>query len=215
MKKRNPEPRMVTPEQLTACPAGAKVIPLTKGWVAFVDDGEYERLARFNWYTINPGRGATKATGYAARSVRINGKKKMLLMHREILGARRGEYVDHRFYRNAEKIVDNRRENLRLCTRSENNRNTSKRSHAKSSQMKGVRRLRAGGWVARIVVDRKEIHLGCFPTELEAALAYDAAARHHFGEFARLNLPDHSAHLSLETLIANGRSREASQPWGG
>lgn len=81
---------------------------------------------------------------------------------------------------------DNRIANLRVASTAENSRNA--KSQAGSSQFKGVS---ASGrrWVARIKSNRKNISLGSFATEVDAAKAYDAAAIVHFGEFARLNFP--------------------------
>lgn len=195
-----PKPRIITDKQVAACPEGAKIIPLTRGWVAWVDNDLYETLASRTWYAMISGNDRA----YAAR-------RGAELMHRTITRAPSGMDVDHREWPGM--VVDNRRENLREATRRDNLRAGRKRSAPTSSRYKGVCFSR-NRWVAGINLGKRK-HLGCFPTELEAALAYDAAARHHFGEFARLNLPDFSAHLSLKTLIANGRSREASQPWGG
>jgi len=45
-------------------------------------------------------------------------------------------------------------------------------------------------WAARITFERKQIHLGYFLSEIEAAKAYDRAAIKYHGEFAYLNFPD-------------------------
>jgi hypothetical protein len=92
--------------------------------------------------------------------------------------------VDHK---NGDTL-DNRRENLRPATRTQNGRNIT-RFHAKSGY-KGVCRVcktKTPSWFARIYVDNKPIHLGCFATPEEAARAYNEAALMHHGEFAHLN----------------------------
>lgn len=111
-------------------------------------------------------------------------------MHRAIIDAPNGMVVDHI---NGDSL-DNRRSNLRLATSQENNRNAKKaagKMRVMSSQYKGLSRvkdgLRSKKWRAMLAIDRKRIHLGHFNTEEEAARAYDAAAKEHFGEFARLN----------------------------
>jgi hypothetical protein len=93
--------------------------------------------------------------------------------------------VDHK---NGDKL-DNRRENLRICTIAENIRNSkTSTKKGKTSRYKGVYWVgRIKKWVARIHVDRKGLHVGVFTDEAEAARAYDVAARQHFGEFARTN----------------------------
>jgi len=105
-------------------------------------------------------------------------------MHRLIMDAPDGTDVDHR---NMDR-VDNRRSNLRLATRAENLRNQGL-SRNNTSGFKGVSRL-DGKWRAEIRVKWKLIYLGLFDDKVEAARAYDTAAKEHFGEFARLNFPE-------------------------
>lgn len=89
---------------------------------------------------------------------------------------------------------DNRARNLRSASRSQNMANTKKRSTAASSRYKGVSwRARHERWCAEVRVQGECLYLGEYRTEHEAAQAYDAAARVHFGEFARLNFPERSA----------------------
>jgi hypothetical protein len=123
---------------------------------------------------------------YAVRQVRVGkGKTKAVHLHREIIGAPAGMYVDHINHNG----LDNRRANLRLATRFQNARNRPKTNKATSSKYKGVS-YRAGNdkWSATIFADGKNVHLGHFETEIEAARVYDDAAREHYGSFAALNL---------------------------
>ena len=150
-----------------------KEIPLTKGAVALVDDEDFEYLSQMNWY-LHSG-------GYAA--ARHPQTKKLTYMHREILRPSENEQVDH-INRNR---LDNRRSNLRKCTRTENMRNV--KGAGDTSEYKGVsyKKGRKKPWRARIHVSENQIILGDFSTEVEAAFAYDLAAKEHFGEFAYLN----------------------------
>lgn len=82
---------------------------------------------------------------------------------------------------------DNRIENLRAVTRSQNcaNQRTQKRS---ASGFKGVTFMpKKQVWRARIKAKQKEIYLGCFASKEEAAHAYNQAAIQHFGAFAKTN----------------------------
>jgi hypothetical protein len=85
---------------------------------------------------------------------------------------------------------DNRLENLRLATVSENMMNKSK-SKGKTSRYKGVsRRSRDARWKAAATLNYKQVHLGYFDTEEEAALAYDRCAKQLFGNYAKINFPE-------------------------
>jgi hypothetical protein len=82
--------------------------------------------------------------------------------------------------------LNNRRSNLRVATRKNNNQN--RRAWGVTSKYKGVAwKKQTRKWCALIGVDKKRIHLGYFLSETDAALAYDTAAKQFFGEYARLN----------------------------
>jgi hypothetical protein len=105
---------------------------------------------------------------------------------RLIIKAPRDRHVDHI----NGNILDNRRDNLRLCTQLQNNRNRRAwRSDATIAPFKGVKR-EGRKWYAHITVNYKRIHLGSFSDAHQAALAYDAAARSNHGAFATLNFPN-------------------------
>ena len=80
--------------------------------------------------------------------------------------------------------LNNLRENLRVCTNSENQRN--RRKHKGLSKFKGVKPTPWNTWEATI----QKTHIGTFPTEDQAARAYDEKAKELFGEYANLNFPD-------------------------
>ena len=85
--------------------------------------------------------------------------------------------------------LDNRKENLRLCSNKENTKSKNK-SKSNTSGYKGVFfiKYRNKCWNARIGIDYKTIHLGYFYTKEDAAKAYNEAAIKYFGEFAKLNI---------------------------
>lgn len=151
-------------------------IALTRGFVALVDDEDYERLAVHRWYAHVGEKGHVYA-------VRGGGAAPEVRMHREIVGAERGQLVDHR----SGDTLDNRRENLRVCNRAENAWNRSAARNG-SSGFKGVSK-HGRRWRAQIFVNGRRYSLGVFTEPTDAARAYDAAAQSLHGEFARLNLP--------------------------
>lgn len=152
-------------------------IPLTKGFVAIVDDEDYEDLSRFNWCVRSV---------YACRKKLLteggNGKQ-FVSMHHLILPPSPGMVVDHI---NGNPF-DNRRSNLRLCTQSQNAVNQG--TYGKSG-FKGVYKdTKATGWNAIMRVNGKIKHLGYFAEADDAARCFDEHARTHHGQFARLNFP--------------------------
>lgn len=109
-----------------------------------------------------------------------------VLVHRELLQAPRTLHVDHV---NGNGL-DNRRCNIRLCSRSQNLANANFPKGV--SGYRGVRKARnqRNGWMAEIQVNNRRIYLGTFDEREEAARAYDTAAKQYFGPFARLNFPE-------------------------
>ena len=157
-----------------------RTIPLSGGFVALVDEEDYGRLSQHKWFAQ---RG--KRTTYAARDQHAPARRRMY-MHREILGLPDGRTMnaDHK---NGNGL-DNRRENLRVGTQSQNLANRA--GWGKTSRYKGVTwNKKRGVWVASVCVNYKHHFLGHFSLEEEAARAYDVAALQHRGEFARLNFP--------------------------
>ncbi len=163
-------------------------IPLTRGQAAIVIDADFARLVVFQWHAHRARGRRTQARGqfYAARIV---DRSRRRFMHQDVIGERDGYQIDHA---NGDTL-DNRRCNLRFATRSQNQMN--KPPAGGTSAFKGVYRLRSGPrpWRACIRVGGRRLHLGLFAREEDAARAYDAAARQHFGEFAYLNFPIRAA----------------------
>ncbi len=156
-------------------------IRLTQGKWALVDAVDYERLAAFKWYAYRNPKGLS---WYASRNGRANGKRCRVLMHREVLRAEPGSLWDHR-NRNG---LDNRRRNLRPCTRRDNARNRERLRITKTSRYRGVCWYApTKTWKVQIQGAAGKVHLGYHRNEVAAARAYDAAAVEHFGEFAILN----------------------------
>jgi hypothetical protein len=153
-----------------------KIIQLTRGKVALVDDEDFERINQFTWHCSN--------RGYAMRSLpRLFGRRKAILMHREILATSGNVEIDHA---NMDKL-DNRKANLRICTHGQNMHNY-KKPITNASGFKGVSwHEQNKKWRATLQVGGHQLHLGTFDDPTEAARAYDIAARKYHGEFAKLN----------------------------
>lgn len=153
-----------------------RYIALTKGRFAIVDAVDYEWLSRYKWRaTFNGG------SWYAATTI----KNRNVLMHRMIMDPPEGIVVDHI----DGNSLDDRRCNLRICTRQQNAYNC-RRSRG-TSPYKGVCFEKiTGRWRASIVYQGERLNLGLYESEVEAARAYDRKAIELFGEFAYLNFPE-------------------------
>lgn len=150
---------------------------LGTGRYAIVDDEDYQILGSFKWY-IN-------SVGYACRSRQTNNGHHNQTLHSTILEPVKGMVIDHI---NGDKL-DNRKENLRVCTISENTQNQRKRPYL-SSKYLGVRwHKRDKVWIAKIAKDGKGIHLGTFRQEELAARMYDSFAKKLYGKDAKVNFP--------------------------
>lgn len=156
-------------------------IELTRGKVALVSDDDLERISLHKWNAAwNP-----KTRSFYAQSNTPDGKRRQrtLIMHREIMRATVGQFVDH-INRNT---LDNRRENLRLCSFAENLRNRNLQSN-NTSGFKGVKRhAQCDRWMATVSLNGVRRYLGLFKDPVEAARAYDREAKILHGEFASTN----------------------------
>ena len=160
-------------------------IPLTKGLVSLVSVEDFDLYGKFKWSA----RWDDHVKGFRAVRwlPRGDGTRKMLYLHREILGLKPGDGIisDHSMH----DTLDNRlfvkgKANLRRATSEENMRNM-RRNKNNSSGYKCVSfHKRVGKWQAYIMGDKKRKYLGYFPSKEEARLAYQKAASSLFGEFA-------------------------------
>lgn len=146
---------------------GIGYIILADGKISMVSVEDFENISSMNWYYRD---------GYACS--RSDGKSKM--MHHVIIG--KGQ--DH-INRNP---LDNRRCNLRPCTKSQNGAN-SKLSKRNTSGYRGVYwSKQKRKWHSSIKKDNKDNHIGFFMDKEEAALAWNEKAKELFGEFAYMNI---------------------------
>lgn len=128
--------------------------------------------------------GSPNKDGYLVVNVETTSiKRRPMLVHRLIYFMHHGTLPDIVDHTNRDR-VDNRIENLREATRSQNMHNSDKRAR-NTSGFKGVFfHTRLQRWHARIMIDRKEKHLGSFHTAEEASAAYQEASRQLLGEFS-------------------------------
>ena len=154
-------------------------IPLTQGKVAFIDDADFQLVSQFKWCAHNKRR----KTFYAVGTLPLGDNKfKNIKMHRLIMGVTDPNvWVDHVDGNG----LNNTRANLRICSRAENQQNRPVNRNNKSG-FKGVYACtRSGRWIAKIMVNRKAVHIGRFDTPELAHAAYLAAAEKLHGEFSR------------------------------
>lgn len=147
-----------------------------RGVDVLVDECDLGLVRGFPW-RIQRVRGSDLAYAVAKRGSAV------ISMHRLVLGATPGRFVDH-INRDG---LDNRRANLRLCTHAENMRNR-RTPKSNTTGFKGVWRREnkvSRPFTARIFIDGKAKYLGTFVTAEEAHAAYVAAAREFFGPFHR------------------------------
>src|ERR1035437_153618 len=150
-----------------------KEVKLTKGKIALVDDEDFEKLILYKWHA-----NLIEGHWYAYRT--ISKDKTIESMHSFILKIKGIDHINN-------NGLDNRKENLRGCTQTQNNANMKKQANT-SSKYKGVSLFkRDNKWRAKIDCNYICHHLGLYDSEESAALAYNKKAIELFGEFARLN----------------------------
>ncbi len=157
-------------------------IPLTQGKYAIVDPDDFERLNKHKWYAVK-----STNTFYAGRNKRVGKKYISIGMHREVIHPPGHLLVDHINHNG----LDNRKANLRLATCSQNNYNRIHFIKSKSSKYTGVSwQKQRKKWIVLIRYNKKRKYIGYFEDEIQAAMAYDKAAKKYHKEFASLNFPD-------------------------
>ena len=141
------------------------------GYQVLIDEDDKWILDRWTWHVHgDKKRGFCVETTPSGRHYRL---------HREITGAPKGVEVDHK---NGNSL-DNRRENLRLCNRSQNCMNRGVFKNSKSG-IKGVKHI-GDRWQVRLYANNKLVYYASFYTMEEAAEAYKTAARFYHGEYAK------------------------------
>jgi hypothetical protein len=161
-----------------------RVIQLTRGYAAMVDDEDYERVSRWRWFA-NKKRGKAYAVRHYNPPMRKNTTRPLAY---EVLRLPQplphGFCVDHI---NRDPL-DCRKENLRFCTIGQNNRNRGPMQKTKTSRYKGVSYDRQREkWAASIKHERRSYNLGLYADEYSAVEAYNAAATVLHGRYGYVN----------------------------
>ena len=158
-----------------------KLIPLTQGKFAQVDDVDFDLLSKFKWQA---GECCVKGTFRAQRG-RKDGSTG--LMHREIMGVTDPKiYVDHQ----DGNPLNNLRSNIRIATPIQNGQNQGVPT-SNTSGYKGVCWSKPHGkWRVGIRAFSKKIFVGLYESKEDAARAYNCVARRLQGDFARFNVVD-------------------------
>ena len=174
-------------------------VPLTRGLFATVDIQDALSVMEFRWHVTGI---SGRSTHYARSSAAASRHPKRGVMHRFILQCPDDSYVDH-IDGNG---LNNTRANLRLATSGQNVMNRGKRRGV-GNGYKGVwLDVPTGRWRSAICINYKLVHLGMFKDALDAAIAYDVAARKHFGEFAR---PNFKTEVDLQSALDERASHAA------
>ena len=157
-------------------------IPLTQGKYAIVDQDDFERLNKHKWHVCKSAN-----TFYARRTIYTGKKRISIMMHREVIHPPENLLVDHINHNG----LDNRKANLRLATCEQNSYNRIRFRKSQSSKYKGVRwNKQIKKWAVIICFNKKSKFIGYFEDEIQAAKAYDKAAKKYHKEFASLNFPE-------------------------
>lgn len=181
--------KIIEPEYIKR---GIRLIPLTQGKFAMVDIDDYDYYNQWNW--------CCKDSEYPIRHLKRtkDGKRETIYLHKEVMGAKKGQIVDH-IDRNKANAC---KSNLRFATSIQNSGNSSFRSVKKYTKYVGVFKIfktnrktkkKTNYWMAQLHFNYKKYDLGVFPYtpcgEILAALKYDEAVIKHRKEFANLNFP--------------------------
>lgn len=148
--------------------------------VVLYDNIDHDLISAYHWYLFKNGN-----SFYAMSTLTNRPNGKAILMHRLIMDITNSKVlIDHK----NQNGLDNTRDNLRVATKAQNSMN-SKIFNTNSSGYRGVDVIdqQRNMFRARISIKGKNIHIGCFKTAIDAAMAYNAAAISVFGEFACLN----------------------------
>lgn len=150
-----------------------------KHGLVIIDLKNVNLINKYTWFT----KKAITGSYYVYASTTINKKETKISLQRLLLGNPENKVIDHI----NGNTMDNRIENLRICSKSENNKNAKKNKRGTSSKYKGVTKRPSGRFGVYIQNNKVIFCVGTFDSEIEAAKAYNKKALELFGEYAKLN----------------------------
>jgi hypothetical protein len=164
-------------------------IELTQGQYAIVDPEDFETLNQIKWYAKKD-----EYNFYAEHK----DARKTISMHRMIMKPEGNLVVHHKNHNG----LDNRKTNLKVVTRAENNLSNRQGFNRGKSRYKGVRWHKVHQKFYAVLIHKgRRIFLGYFDDEIEAAKVYDEAAREYRGEFAMLNFGEPPRHEGTKKIL--------------
>ena len=146
------------------------------GYKVLIDEEDYEKVNILRWHVSN-------IEGHRIYFAHTNNGSHKFILHRYILNLKHGDgkTVDHI----SGNTLDNRKCNLRICSKAENVRNQKIRKDNKTGYKGVYYRKERGTYQAEIRVNNKGIYLGCYGSPQEAHAAYCEASKKYHGEFGR------------------------------
>lgn len=146
-----------------------------------IDREDLDRVNKYKWRITKGTTGRLRVV----TSIRSKNGSRHLTLGRYLMKPTRGKQV---YPRRFNEGLDYRKSNLIVCTLKERQQLLPKKRKDATSRFRGVSRSKSSKlWRAGIEVNGRSINLGEFKTEVDAALAYNAAAREHFGDIAYQN----------------------------
>jgi hypothetical protein len=151
------------------------ILKINRGIEVLIDNEDFKRVSKYTW-TASPHRNKKE---YIYRMIKINGKWTSQSLSRYIMDVTDPKLVVDYINRNP---LDNRKENLRICTHRQNVQNAATREGCSSKYPGVCFNKKAKKWVASIMIHGKSHYLGLFIEERQAAKAYEQAVRELTGE---------------------------------
>jgi hypothetical protein len=158
---------------------------INDGKEIFLDEEDLDLYNKYKWSPLQVSKNSKSfyLVRISSKSVKNKRRSLTIYFHREIMKAKLGELIDHK----DTNTLNNQKENLRICTYSQNQRNSKLRKD-NTSGYKGVSwKKKRNKWVAKISINSKQKHLGYFNDPKLAHDAYCKAAIEYFGDFANLS----------------------------